>query len=285
GGGHGRGVAPPRRPAKPPPQVPRAREAAVEQRRLEPAVEVLDAAVELRLPFRDEHRPDAEAQAQPDHPRQGARVRPPAGQLAGVVQLDLLRQAQVLPALAEEPEDLVHAPGVGQAQADGPVEDVLAHPDVMPLAAALEVNRPDQIDLVQLVGSPGLRARPRLARQQRGEAYPRRGQAVALEDALDGALAGERADAQDFQLGQDGGGADQAVAGGWGGVGLEPATDGEDGPLQLGRDVLGDVVVGPRQVVEAVGAGLQIAAPPLVEPDLGAAQGRADGLDGPAGEA
>src|SRR5262249_42740610 len=83
------------------------------KRRLEPAVEVLDAAVELRLAFRDEHRPDAEAQAQPDHPRQGARVRPPAGQLAGVVQLDLLGDAEVLPALAEEPEDLVHAAGVG----------------------------------------------------------------------------------------------------------------------------------------------------------------------------
>src|SRR5262249_46357122 len=155
------------------------------------------------------------------------RVRPPAGQLAGVVQLDLLGDAEVLPALPEEPEDLVHAARVGQAQADGPVEDILAHPEVMPLGAALEGDRPDQIDLVRFVASPGLRARPRLARQQRGEAYPRRGQTVALEHAFDGALTGERADAQDFQLGQDGGGADQAVPGRWGGVGLEPAPDSE----------------------------------------------------------
>jgi hypothetical protein len=43
--------------------------------------------------------------------------------------------------------------------------------------------------------------------------------------------------------------------------------------------------LGARQVVEAVGTGLQVAAPPLVEPGLGAAQGRADLVDGPAGEA
>ena len=48
---------------------------------------------------------------------------------------------------------------------------------------------------------------------------------------------------------------------------------------------MGDVVVGPCQVVEALGSGLQVAAPPLVEPGLGSAQGRADVLDGPAGEA
>ena len=62
-------------------------------------------------------------------------------------------------------------------------------------------------------------------------------------------------------------------------------ADREDGPLQFGWDVLGDVVVGPRQVVEAVGPGLQVAAPPLVEPDLGTADGDADGRDGPAGAA
>ena len=68
-------------------------------------------------------------------------------------------------------------------------------------------------------------------------------------------------------------------------MGLEPATDRKDGPLQFGRDTQGDVVVGPRQVVEALGTGFQIAMPPLAEPDLGAADGGADGLDGPAGEA
>jgi hypothetical protein len=45
-------------------------------------------------------------------------------------------------------------------------------------------------------------------------------------------------------------------------VSLKPATDGEDSPFQLGRDVLGDVVVGPCPVVEAFGSGLQVAAPP-----------------------
>src|SRR5205823_2796095 len=160
-----------------PAQVPRPAVAPIEQRLLEPAVEVLHAAVELRLPRRDEHRADAEAQAQPDHPRQGPCPRAPAGQLAGVVELDLLRAAQILPALPEEPEDLVHAAGVGQAQADGAVEGILADPDVVALAAAPEVDRPDGIDLVQLVGGSGLRAGVLLPRQQRGQADVRRRQA------------------------------------------------------------------------------------------------------------
>jgi len=82
-----------------PAQVTRPREAPLEQRLLEPAIEVLHAAIELRLPCRDEHGADAESQAQPDHPRQGPRCWPPAGQFAGVVELDLGRPVQVLPAL------------------------------------------------------------------------------------------------------------------------------------------------------------------------------------------
>jgi hypothetical protein len=62
----------------------------------------------------------------------------------------------------------------------------------MAVAAALEVDGPDQIDLVQLVGGPGLRAGVLLARQQRGEADARRGQAVALQDALNRPRARQR---------------------------------------------------------------------------------------------
>jgi hypothetical protein len=68
-------------------------------------------------------------------------------------------------------------------------------------------------------------------------------------------------------------------------VGLQPAADGQEGPLQLGREAPGDGVVGPGQVVAALGAGLQVAAPPLAEPDLGAADGGAKGLGGSAREA
>ena len=63
--------------------------------RLEPAVEVLHRPIELRLALGNEHWADAEAQGQPDHARQGARRRPPAGQLAGVVQLHLFGPPQV----------------------------------------------------------------------------------------------------------------------------------------------------------------------------------------------
>src|SRR3954469_20397074 len=268
-----------------PTQVPRSVELPLQQRFLEPAVEVLHAAVELRFPDRDEHRADAVAEAEPDHSRQGPRRGSPTGQLAGVIQLDLLRSAQVLPALPEEPQDLVHAPGTGQAQANGAVEGVLAHPDVVAVAAALQVDRPHQIDLVELVGCPGLWSGVLLTWQQRGQADPRRRQAVALQDPLDGAFAGERADAQGLQLGPDGRGPDQAVAGGRRGMGLKPAADGEDRPLQLGWDALGDLVIGPGQVVETFGAGLQVASPPFVEPAVGTTDGSTDGLDGLTGEA
>src|SRR5512135_2785998 len=262
-----------------PPQVAWPGVAPVEQPRLEPAVEVLDAAIELRLPGRDEDRPDAEPQAEPDHARQDPRRRPPPAQLAGVVQLDLFGDAEVLPTLPEEPEDLVPAAGGGQPQADGAVEGVLAHPDGVAVALPREVDRPSEIHLMELVGGPGLRAGEFLTRQQWGKADPRRGQAVALQDTLDGASAGQRADVQGLEFGEDGIGPDQAVAGSWRGMRLKPPTDGEDGALQFGRDALGDLVVGPGEVVEALGTGLEIAAPPLVEPELGAAQSRADRLD------
>ena len=67
-------------------------------------------------------------------------------------------------------------------------------------------------------------------------------------------------------------------------MGLEAPAEGEDGPLQFGRDALG-AVIGPGQVVEAFGAALQIAAPPLVEPGPGAAEGGADRRDSAPGEA
>jgi hypothetical protein len=60
-------------------------------------------------------------------------------------------------------------------------------------------------------------------------------------------------------------------------VSLEASPDGQDGAFDLGRDPLGGMV-GPGQVVEAVHAELEVATPPLVEPELGAAQRLADVL-------
>src|SRR5262249_59622907 len=57
-----------------------------------------------------------------------------------------------------------------------------------------------------------------------------------------------------------------------------------DGPLQLGRAARGDRAC-PGQVVQAIGAELEGAAPPLVEPGLGAAHRPADVRDGAAGAA
>jgi hypothetical protein len=78
----------------------------------------------------------------------------------------------------------------------------------------------------------------------------------ALQDALDGPPARERTDAQGPQLGTDARGPDQTVAGGRRGMGLEPAADGDDGPLQFAWDPLRVLVAGSRPVVEALGSGL-----------------------------
>src|SRR6516165_4858696 len=88
------------------------------------------------------------------------------------------------------------------------------------MATSLEVNRSDQIDLVQLVGGTGLRAGVLLAGQQRGEANPWRRQTVAFENPFDGAGGRERLDAESLQFTEDGRGAGQAVASGRHGVRL-----------------------------------------------------------------
>jgi hypothetical protein len=90
-----------------------------------------------------------------------------------------------------------------------------------------------------------LRAGVLLAGQQWGQPDPGRGQAIAQQDAL-GPPAGERTDTQGLQLGTDGRGPDQTEAGGRRGMGLEPAADGEDGPLQFGWDPLRVLVAGQR---------------------------------------
>src|SRR5262245_63264728 len=79
-------------------------------------------------------------------------------------------------------------------------------------------------------------------------------------------------------------GPDQAVPGRRRGMGLKPATDGEDGPLQLGGDALG-MMVGPGQIVKAFGAGLPVAPPPFGEPEVGAAHRGPNGMVRVAGPA
>jgi hypothetical protein len=137
---------------------------------------------------------------------------------------------------------------------------------------------------MQFVGGPGLRTGVLLAWQQRGQADRRRGQPIALQDALDGPFAGKRSDAEARQFRENRWGPDQAVTCGRRGMGLGTMAEGEDSSLQFGWETLGAEVAGPRQVVEPLGPGFQVAMPPLAEPDFGAAERGTDGLDGPAGE-
>jgi hypothetical protein len=62
----------------------------------------------------------------------------------------------------------------------------------------------------------------------------------------------------------------------------------ENVPVRFGRGRLDSLVtkgLAAYLIAEALGAGLQVATPPLVEPDLGAADGGANGLGGSASEA
>jgi hypothetical protein len=238
-----------------PAQVAQPCVAPVEQPRMEPAVEVLHPSVGLRLLLRDQGRPDTEAQTNPDHSRQGPCRRPPAPQLAGVVELSPLGDALILPSLPEEPQDLVHAARAGQAEADGAIEGVLAHPDGVVVAATIEIDRSPQVHLMDWLearacGSGYSWQVSSGARRTRGAVKPLRCRARSM-----GAARRERTDAQGLQLGTDGRGPDQTIAGSRRGMGRKPA-DGEDGPLQFGWDPLRLLVAGLRPVVEALGSGL-----------------------------
>ena len=74
----------------------------LKQTRLEPAVKMLHAAVPLRATGRDQQRLGPEAQAQTQHTREIASGRSPPDDFASIVELDLFRQSQILPALAQE---------------------------------------------------------------------------------------------------------------------------------------------------------------------------------------
>ena len=258
--------------------------ALLEQGLREPTVEVLGAAVARGLPFREEHRTGAEAPAEPNHPRRRPRRRPRAGPFAGVVRRHLFRQTPLLPARAEEPQDLVPAAGTGPAQAGGAIEGVLAHPEGGAATAAREVDGADATDFGEVVGGPGRWPRVLLTGPPRRPAHAWCGQAVALGHALDRPRVGAWAEAPGLEFGPEGRRPPQAVTGGRCGVGREPTADAPDRLLQLGREALADrACSGP--VVQALGAERAVAAPPRVKPRLGAAQGGTARRDRAAGAA
>lgn len=57
---------------------------------------------------------------------------------------------------------------------------------------------------------------------------------------------------------------------------FEPPPDRQGGPFEFGGDAPGDLMRGMRQVEQPIGAELQVAAPPLAEPAVGAAQRTTD---------
>ncbi len=173
----------------------------LEQTRLEPAVEMFDAALALRVGGRDEHRLHAKPQTQAQDPREVARGRAPAYYFAGIVELGLSGQAKALPALAQEAEDNLHLAGPVDSQANGAIVEVLADEDVVPLPLAFEVDRADAIHLMELVGLVGLGDGIGVVGQVGRQVHTRRGHPIAFEDSLEGAQAGQRPNMQGLQFG------------------------------------------------------------------------------------
>lgn len=128
----------------------------LEQAWLEPAVEMLDAPIAVGSSRWDEHRLDAEAQAQADGAGEIAGRWPPADDFAGIVELHLQGAAQAFPALAQEVEDRLHLAGAVDSQANRTIEDVLADKDVVPLPLAFEINGAHAIHLMELIGFVGV---------------------------------------------------------------------------------------------------------------------------------
>jgi hypothetical protein len=84
---------------------------------------------------------------------------------------------------------------------------------------------------------------------------------LALQDALDSALPEQEKHRQGLEFDNDDRGSGQVVAGARHGVGLEPATEGENGYLRFGQDALAVMVVGLCGIAESLGAGKRVAAP------------------------
>ena len=100
---------------------------------------------------------------------------------------------------------------------------------------ALEVDRPDEIDFVELVGGPGLQAGILLTRQQRGEADPGAVKPLRCRTRSMVRRPGSGRTFRAFEFGEDGVGPDQAVPGARRGMCLKPPTDGEDGVPSSGE--------------------------------------------------
>ena len=241
------------------------REVTLEETGLQPSVEVFDAALAPGFGGWDEHRLDPEAQTQPQHPRQVAGRRTPAHELAGIVELDHAGSAEGLPAVAEKGQDRLLLAGTAQFPAHGAVEDVLARPQVVPLALPQEVDQADAIDLMDVVGIEGLRRGIGVARDQGRKPDPRHAHAVALKHSFDRPRAGEGLEVQSFEFGDDRLGANETVARARMRLRFDPFADRQDGLLQVGREPA-RMVIDARQFEEPLGALGPIPLPPAMEP-------------------
>ncbi len=134
---------------------------------MEPAVEVLDRAIPLCLALGNENWLYAQTQAQADDAAEKASCVAKATELTAIIELRLLRQAQMLPSVHQEAQDAVHAAAVNEFHIDGLVKDILADQEVVTGRISLQVARPDNVDLVHMVGVSRLRPWVFVARDAR----------------------------------------------------------------------------------------------------------------------
>lgn len=131
---------------------------ALEQARLEPAVEMFDTAIALRACRWDQHRLGSEAQAQAQNAGEVTGGGSPADDLTGIIELHLGRDAQGFPALAQEVDNGFHLAGTVDFQAHGAIEDVFASENVVTLPLAFQVDGADAVHLMELIRVVNLRS-------------------------------------------------------------------------------------------------------------------------------
>ena len=123
---------------------------------LKPTIEILDRAIALRLALGDEDRLYSQAQAQANGTTEIASGKAEAAELAPVVELDLLRQAQLLPGMYQKVHHHVHFAAVDELDVDRLVENVFADRKVVAGGTPFQVTWPNDVNLMHVIRVPRL---------------------------------------------------------------------------------------------------------------------------------
>jgi len=118
-------------------------QAPTQRQGLKPAVRMLNRTIPLWPALRNEHRPDADPQAKANDPAEPTRRMTEPTELAPIVELHVLGQAQALPGMDQKPDHGAHLAANDPLQIIGAIEHVPKDQKVVVSRAAEQVAGPD----------------------------------------------------------------------------------------------------------------------------------------------